>query len=102
MMDMTKEQFHNIDVICEMKNSGAIVPLRLRFADDDGAIHEYTIKGYKVLNNAELFHLPDSGYQRSNYVVILVKVIDFGRFLEIMLYYDKSKSRWWMSPCNKR
>ena len=33
-----------------MKGDGTIVPLRLKFADDDGAVHEYTIKGYRNLS----------------------------------------------------
>ncbi len=97
-MNNTKERFDNIDVICEMKGDGTVVPLRLKFADGDGAVHEYTIKGYRILSNAELFRLPDAGYQRCNYVVIACRVIDFGRILEIMLYYDKSLSKWWMCP----
>jgi len=97
-MKNTKDRFDNIDVICEMKGDGTIVPLRLKFADDDGAVHEYTIKGYRVLSNAELFHLPDAGYKRCNFVVIVCRVVDFGRIIEIMLYYDKNLSRWWMCP----
>ena len=34
----------------KMKGDGTIVPLRLKFADDDGAVHEYTIKGYRNLS----------------------------------------------------
>ncbi|MCR4753950.1 MAG: hypothetical protein K5868_00325 [Lachnospiraceae bacterium] len=50
------------------------------------------------MSNAELFHLPDAGYKRCNFVVIVCRVVDFVRIIEIMLYYDKNLSRWWMCP----
>ena len=89
-------RFDNIDVICEMKSDGVIVPLRLRFPDEDGEFHVYTIKGFKRLNNDTLFHLPDSGYQHSNFVVFVCRIIVFAKPTEVLLYYDRNLSHWWM------
>lgn len=93
--------FDNIDVICEMKATGEIVPMRLKFPDEDGSVHEYNIKGIKRLNNDKVFRLPDAGYQRCNFTVFLCRIVVFGRMTEIILYYDRSKSRWSMCPNNR-
>lgn len=36
-----------IDLICQHCSDGTIIPIRLRFPDEDGVLQEYTVKGYK-------------------------------------------------------
>ena len=36
-----------IDLICQHTMEGKIIPLKLRFQDEDGELQEYSVKGYR-------------------------------------------------------
>ena len=38
---------NNVDVICEHKSDGTIIPMRFQIVDEDGAYQRFTIKGYR-------------------------------------------------------
>ncbi len=39
---------NKVDVICEHKSDGSIIPLRFQILDEDGAYQRFNIKGYKL------------------------------------------------------
>ncbi len=93
---MANDRIDNVDVICAMKSDGSIIPIRLQFPDEDGEMHRYTIKGYRLLCNDGLFNHPDAGYMHSNYQVYKCHIIVFNKETDIMLYYDKHTGKWWI------
>ena len=48
-----------VDVICEHKADGNIIPMRFRLMNDDGVYEAYTIKkkGGRLLDNTEVFDI---------------------------------------------
>ena len=49
----------NVDVICEHKADGSIIPMRFRLSNEDGVYEAYTIKCYRQLYQKETHTTPD-------------------------------------------
>ncbi|MCR4695501.1 MAG: hypothetical protein K5773_09335 [Pseudobutyrivibrio sp.] len=39
-----------IEVICQFKQDGTIIPRKMRVSDEDGLYQEYTVRGYRRMN----------------------------------------------------
>ncbi len=94
---MVKKYEKQLDVICMMGGDGTVIPIRIRFADEDGAVQVHTIKEYKDLSHRGTFTNPDGIFITNEMLVFLCKISNFGQEKRIMLYYDVSKSKWMMS-----
>ena len=87
---------NEIDVICQMKHTGEVIPLRIRLQDSDGQYHNFNIKGYRPLSREGTYTSPD-GIMCTCYIKVYeCKVEVFGSEIVVRLYYDKSKSEWRM------
>ena len=94
---MAKRYDKTLDVICMMGGDGTIIPIRIRFVDEEGAVQVHSIKEYKDLSHRGTFTNPDGVFITNEMMVFLCKVVTFGREQRIMLYYDAGKSKWMMS-----
>ncbi len=84
-----------IDVICEHKSDGDLIPLRLRFMNEDGEYETYNVKGYREAQKKGTHTTEDGIYVTDSTHVIecLIIVVNMKRI--VRLYYDpKSNARW--------
>ena len=84
-----------VDVICQHKADGEVIPLRFRLMNEDGQYETYTIKGYRFLTHPGSYTTPDGIYvTRSTTFVYecVVVVLDYKK--KVRLYYDTSNSKW--------
>lgn len=84
-----------VDVICEHKSDGSIIPLRLRFMDDDGEYQTYSVKGYRMADKKGTRTTEDGIYvTNATYIFeCMIIIIDMKRV--IRLYYDPKNSPKW-------
>ena len=54
-MNVMSRVIDKVDVICEHKADGSLIPMRFRLVNDDGVYEAYTIKGYRQLFNKEKY-----------------------------------------------
>ncbi len=94
---MAKKYEKQLDVICMMGGDGTVVPIRIRFEDEDGERQIHSIKEYKDLSHQGTFTHADGMYATNEILVFECKIAVFGVEKSIMLYYDSGKSRWMMS-----
>ncbi len=90
----------NIDMICQHKADGTIIPIRIRMLDDDGAYQEYKIRAYKDLSyKGNFFELPDAGKVHSSGVYPFeCKIECFGCEKTIKVFYNSYEHTWKLSP----
>ena len=86
----------NIDMICQHKADGTIIPIKLRMLDDDGAYQEYKVRAYKDLTyKGNVFELPDAGKVHSQGIYPFeVKIESFGNLRTIKLFYNSYEHTW--------
>ena len=83
-----------MDVICQHKADGSIIPLRIRLQDEDGAYQIYQVKGYKELGSNGDYVMPN-GICASNHIWRFeCKIAVFGREKIVTLFYNAYDSRW--------
>ncbi len=86
----------NIDMICQHRADGTIVPIRMRMIDDDGAYQEYKIQAYKDLTyKGNVFEMPDAGkFQSAGIYPFECKIECFGNELTIKVIYNSYEHTW--------
>ena len=84
----------NIDVICQHKADGDIIPLRFRLKNDDGEYETYKISCYKCLSHPGAYTTPDGVTVTGNVYVFecTVVILDYKKL--VRLYFDKSICHW--------
>lgn len=89
----------NIDMICQHKADGTIIPMKIRMLDEDGAYQEYKIRAYKDLSyKGKVFNMPDVGIlQSSGIYPFECKIESFGRERVITLFYNSYEHTWKLS-----
>ncbi len=83
-----------IDVICQHRKDGEIIPMRLRLCDDDGEPHAFTIKSYKDLSHKGAYVTPDGMYVTNNILVFECRIEVFGVRRLVRLYYNQTNNIW--------
>ena len=93
----------NIEMICQHKTDGTIIPIKIRMLDDDGAYQEYKIRAYKDMRyKGDTFELPDAGRIHTSLIYPFeCKIECFGRERTIKLFYN-SYERTWKLISNQR
>ncbi|MCR5153966.1 MAG: hypothetical protein K6B75_03870 [Lachnospiraceae bacterium] len=83
------------DVICQHKTDGGIIPLRIRFTDDDGLRQIYTIHSYREMNPfTDGYRLP-SGVDVTSYMKKFeCKITVFNEQRTINLLYNANDGIW--------
>ncbi len=86
-----------IDVICQFSKDGAIIPMRIRITDEDGANQEYTIKGYRDVTGDGAREMPDGVYVTGETSVFECNILSFGMKRTVRLYYKPNDKIWIMT-----
>lgn len=93
-MSIVKENGSNVDVICQFSKEGQIIPLKIRIKDEDGEIHPYQIRAYKVLAMDGETVLPN-GISANNHIwQFECKIAVFEMEKRIMLYFNSYDCKW--------
>lgn len=77
-----------VDVICDHKADGSIIPLRIRFMNDDGEYETFTIKGYRQAEKKGTHTTEDGIYVSDSTFIFECLIIAAGMKRMIRLYYD--------------
>ena len=93
-----KKIIEEVDVICQHKSNGNIIPLRLRFKNDDGEYETFTIKGFREAEKKGT-HTTEDGIYVGDYTYIFECLIICMNMKRIVrLYYDpKAGTKWRMA-----
>ena len=93
-----------IDMICQHKADGTIIPLKIRLQDEDGAYQEYKVKAYRDLSphKANTFNLPDVGPVSKTIYPFDCKIECFGHLKTIRLFYNSYEHVWFMPQSDNR
>ena len=85
---------NKVDVICEHKSDGSIIPLRFQILDEDGAYQRFTIKGYKLNEVDGAYTIKDCLYvsRGTNIYECKIDVLGYKKF--VRLYYFVDRSQW--------
>ncbi len=83
------------DVYCVHQKDGTIIPIRVRFEDEDGLMHCYQIKGYRMLDGDDNTILPSGIEAGSNTNINFeCKITVFEKECRIKLLYRKFDNKW--------
>ena len=86
---------NEVDVICEHKADGGIIPLRLRFMNEDGEYMTFTIKGYREADKKGTHTTEDGIYATDSTFVFECMIIVLGMKRIVRLYYDpRTNAKW--------
>ena len=90
------EQNQFVDVICQHRTNGTIIPLRIRVKDEDGIHQEYNIKSYKDLTHVGSYSLPNGiMVSSSNHIHYFeCKILVFNQYRLLKLFYNAYDCRW--------
>ncbi len=89
-----------VDVILQHNTNGTIIPLRLRFTNNDGERTEYTIRGYKDLSGQATRTMADGVYVTSSDLVYYCKLVVNNQQRYIYLHRNPNGSSWFMTVIN--
>ncbi len=85
----------SVDVICQHKSNGEIIPIRFRLMNEDGEYENYTIKGYRPITHQGAYTTPDgifvSGCTTLIYECVVV-VLNFKK--TVRLYFETRNCKW--------
>jgi len=84
-----------VDVICRHNADGTIVPLRLRFMNEDGEYETYTIKGCREAEKKGTHTAEDGIYVSDSTFIFECLIISFGAKRIVRAYYDPRISVKW-------
>lgn len=84
-----------VDIICQHKTDGSILPIKIRFADDDGEYQTYRISGWRECSPGEAsYTLPSTVPATRVLRRFDCRIQVFGREKNITLLYNTGSGRW--------
>ena len=83
-----------VDVICEHKSDGTMIPMRFRILNEDGDFESYTIKGYREILRKDCYTTPDGLLVCSKDKVFECRVVILEMYKTVRLYFDKNSCSW--------
>lgn len=84
-----------IEVICQHKTDGAILPIKIKFADEDGEYQVYRIVSYRECTPGEAsFTLPSAVSATRVLRRFDCKIHVFGKEKCVSLLYNVTTGRW--------
>lgn len=86
-----------IDVICQHSADGTIIPLRIRFPDENGERQTFNIQGYRDLSHQGARTMPDGVYVSNETLIFECKIIVHNQQRIINLYYEPRSLKWEMT-----
>lgn len=93
-MDYSTTNGASVDVICQHKRDGTIIPIKVRVTDDCGEYQIYMIRSYRVINMNQNYSMPD-GIICSNHIMRFeCKINIFNTERKIQLFYNPYDNKW--------
>ena len=89
-----READEKLDVICEHKADGDIIPLRIRILSEEGEYLTFSIREYRDLSHRGTHTTGDGVFVTNNTLVFECHIEIFGSQKTVRLYYDVNRSRW--------
>ena len=83
-----------VDVICQHTKKGEIIPMRVRFQDEDGQFQNYNIKSYKELTQPGTYTTPYGTMAHSHIWKFACKIQVFNMYQNIELFYNATDNLW--------
>ena len=83
-----------VDVICQHKSNGEVIPLRFRLMNEDGQYENYTIKGYRTVTHPGPYTTPDGLYVSYSTFVFECVVVVLAYKRKVRLYFETHNSKW--------
>ena len=87
-----KKVFDKIDVICQIKADGSVIPLKFRLKNEDGIYETYSIKSYKPIPKKGAYTTSDGLYVCDRTDIFECRVHLMGLERTVRLYYDNKDS----------
>lgn len=84
----------NVDVICEHKSEGKVIPMRFRIMNEDGVYEAYTIKGYREIFKKGCYTTPDGITVSSRDKVYECRVLILDIYRTVTLYLNTTNMKW--------
>ena len=85
---------NSIEVICQHRFDGAIIPLRIRLKDEDGEFQTYTVRSYRELHVADRSRLPSDIVVSSRIYSYECKIMVFARERIVRIFYNLNDGIW--------
>ncbi len=83
-----------VDVICQHKQDGSIIPIKIRLQDEDGVYQEFVVKAYRVLSHPGQYRLPSEVVTMGYRWTFECKINVLDRERRIKLFYNMSDGQW--------
>ncbi len=83
-----------VDVICEQKADGTIIPMRFRLMNEDGVYEAYTIKGYRQIVRKDCYITADGVSVNSRDLVFECRVCILDVLRTVRLYFNMNNCSW--------
>ncbi|SFU86671.1 hypothetical protein SAMN05216540_11549 [Butyrivibrio sp. M55] len=83
-----------VDVICQHKYNGEIIPIRFRLMNEDGEYENYTIKGYRNISHPGPYTTPDNLYVSSSTYIFECIVVVLNSKKRVRLYFETRNCKW--------
>lgn len=92
-MSAITEEENYIDVICQHTSDGHIIPMRLRFCDEDGQYQTYNVKAYKDITTFS-YVMPNGVECNGHIWRFLCKIQVFDKIRTVKLMYNARENFW--------
>ncbi|WP_292194489.1 hypothetical protein [Butyrivibrio sp.] len=86
---------NEVDVICEHKADGSVIPLKFRFMNEDGEYDTFSVKGYRASKRKSTYTTPDGIYATDSTTIFECMITVLGMKRVVKLYYDPRTNTTW-------
>ena len=83
-----------VDVICQHKQDGTIIPIKIRLKDEDEVYHEFVVKSYRILSHPGQYKLPSQIMTTSHRWSFECKILVLEREIRVKLLYNACEGQW--------
>ncbi|MCR4830622.1 MAG: hypothetical protein K5883_04135 [Pseudobutyrivibrio sp.] len=87
--------FDKVDVICEMKSDGTVIPIKFRLMNEDGDYEFYKVNSYRAVPKQGAYTTKDNLFVCNSTEIFECKVAIFGLIRTVRLYYEPKSGNTW-------
>jgi len=85
---------NKVDVICEHKSDGSIIPIRFQILDEDGTYQRFNIKGYRINETTGAYTSKDCLYVTNDTTIFECRIDVLGYKKTVRLYFFAHNLQW--------
>ncbi len=83
-----------VDVICQHKADGQIIPIKFRVMTDEGVYEEYKINGYREIEKKGCYTTSDGVCVCDRDRVFECRIIALNQYRSVRLYFSTARCTW--------